>query len=149
MQIKQAWVDASFIITAIESKDTLDRIKARSILNAPEVYIPAPAYAEYLVKGSVLEINFDTCSIVPFDELCADLYSNLEMDDQQTANKSWRKFDYQILSILRRHGANCFYTTDNTLAKRCEKYEIRAPSLDDIQVSDKDKQHGLDLHQES
>jgi predicted nucleic acid-binding protein len=105
-----------------------------------QIFLPTPVLAEYLVKaGKEKSARLQTLksskvfSVKPFDEKSAiecamledaDLKRGKKLDDTQTKAKV--RFDRQIISIAKVHGATTIYTGDSNLAQCARDNKLNA-----------------------
>lgn len=145
---------------ALRLQGMLDRAAAGGIV----VGIPAPAFAEFLVRADDATIDilsaFERKSllrVLPFDKRAAhecallDRFALAAGDKKGGVRSAWQKvkIDRQIIAIARVHGAQEIITNDGDLTTLANRVGLKVSSISELPIPDDGRQRGLDLNLKS
>lgn len=127
---------------ANERKQRIDLLIERLGQTKTKVIVPAPAFAEFLVKADSAKANYfariEKSSAFKVEPLskhaaieCADLLGAAwALKDKRNVTKTKFKFDWMIVAIAKTAGAQCVYTCDDDVYRYSRGCGLSAELID-------------------
>ena len=140
--------DASVLIDLFDSRSKGPRRQRIDILieslGKEKIYIPAPAYIEFLTRADKARQNYqeeieasDTFRIEPLSKRasieCAILLEPIFTAKQKREiTKTKLKFDWMIVAIAKTLAPRCVYACDDDVVKGCKHAGLACMHIDEI-----------------